>query len=109
MHRVYEIDSLISSEKKDTNTIYGVPLRICKISAKSERKVLSILEGDCYTAVGVYSKINNNDFEITGELFSIDGKKRYYKKIKDKTSNYLNASTELGNYLKLEAKDTYKT
>ena len=54
-------------------------------------------------------KINNNDFEITGELFSIDGKKRYYKKIKDKTSNYLNASTELGNYLKLEAKDTYKT
>ena len=82
---------------------------ICKISAKSERKVLSILEGDCYTAVGVYSKINNNDFEITGELFSIDGKKRYYKKIKDKTSNYLNASTELGNYLKLEAKDTYKT
>ena len=82
---------------------------VCKISAKSERKVLSILEGDCYTAVGVYSKINNNDFEIMGELFSIDGKKRYYKKIKDKTSNYLNASTELGNYLKLEAKDTYKT
>ena len=32
-----------------------------------------------------------------------------YKKIKDKTSNYLNVSTELGNYLKLEAKDTYKT
>ena len=82
---------------------------VCKMSAKSERKVLSILEGDCHTAVGVYSKINNNDFEITGELFSIDGKKRYYKKIKDKTSNYLNASTELGNYLKLEAKDTYKT
>ena len=82
---------------------------VCKISAKSERKVLSILEGDCHTAVGVYSKINNNDFEIMGELFSIDGKKRYYKKIKDKTSNYLNASTELGNYLKLEAKDTYKT
>ena len=82
---------------------------VCKISAKSERKVLSILEGDCHTAVGVYSKINNNDFEITGELFSIDGKKRYYKKIKDKTSNYLNVSTELGNYLKLEAKDTYKT
>jgi len=46
---------------------------------------------------------------IDAELFSIDGKKRYYKKIKDKTSNYLNASTELGNYLKLEAKDTYKT
>ena len=82
---------------------------VSRISAKSERKVLSILEGDCHTAVGVFSKVNNNDFEITGELFSIDGKKRYYKKIKDKTSNYLNVSTELGNYLKLEAKDTYKT
>ena len=81
---------------------------VCKISAKSERKVLSILEGDCHTAVGVYSKINNNDFEITGELFSIDGKKRYYKKIKDKTSNYLNASIELGNFLKSESKETYK-
>ena len=81
---------------------------VCKISAKSERKVLSILEGDCYTAVGVYSKINNNDFEITGELFSIDGKKRYYKKVKDVPSNFLNASAELGNYLKSEAKDNYK-
>ena len=81
---------------------------VCKISAKSERKVLSILEGDCHTAVGVYSKINNNDFEITGELFSIDGKKRYYKIVKDVPSNFLNASAELGNYLKSEAKDTYK-
>ena len=82
---------------------------VCRISAKSERNVLSILEGDCQTAVGVFSKVNNNDYEIAGELFSIDGKKRYYKKIKDKTSNYLKASTDLGNYLKLEAKDTYKT
>ena len=77
-------------------------------SAISERKVLSILEGDCHTAVGVFSKLNKDDFEITGELFSIDGKKRYFKTIKDKVSNYLNASIELGNYLKLEAKDNYK-
>jgi len=71
-------------------------------------KVLNILEGDCHTAVGVFSKINKNDFEITGELFSIDGKKRYFKTIKDKLSNYLNASIELGNYIKREAKDNYK-
>ena len=42
------------------------------------------------------------------ELFSIDGKKRYFKTIKDKLSNYLNASIELGNYIKKEAKDDYK-
>tara|TARA_Y100000591_G_C21733935_1_gene645624 strand:- start:210 stop:1121 length:912 start_codon:yes stop_codon:yes gene_type:complete len=78
------------------------------IMAKSERKVLNILEGDCYTPVGVFAEVNNNDFEITGELFSIDGNKRYYKKIRDKISNYLKASIELGNYLKLEANGSYR-
>ena len=82
--------------------------KISSIAALSERKVLNILEGDCNTAIGVFSKVINHNFEITGELFSIDGKKRYFKKIKDKSSNFLNASTELGNYLKSEAKDTYK-
>ena len=82
--------------------------KISSISAYAERKVLNILEGDCHTAVGVFSKINKNDFEITCELFSIDGKKRYFKTIKDKLSNYLNASIELGNYIKKEAKDDYK-
>ena len=78
------------------------------ITAKSERKVLNILEGDCHTPVGVFSKVNGDNFEITGELFSIDGKKRYFKKINDKVSNYFNASIELGNYLKSEAEGNYK-
>ena len=78
------------------------------ISAISERKVLNILEGDCYTAVGVFSKVNEDNFEISGELFSVDGKKRYFKKIKDKVSNYLKASVELGNYLKSVAINNYK-
>ena len=78
------------------------------ITAKSERKVLNILEGDCHTPVGVFSKVNGDNFEITGELFSIDGKKRYFKKINDKVSNYFNASIELGNYLKSEAEGSYK-
>ena len=78
------------------------------ISALAERKVLNILEGDCHTAVGVFSQVKENSFEITAELFSVDGKKRYFKKIKDKVSNYLNASIELGNYLKSEAMNNYK-
>ena len=81
---------------------------ISSISAISERKVLKILEGDCYTPVGVFAKINNGNFKISGELFSTDGKKRYFKTIKDKTTNYLNASVELGKYLKAEAKESYK-
>ena len=78
------------------------------ISAHSERKVLSILEGDCHTAVGVFSQVKEDKFEIAGELFSVDGKERYFKKIKDEISNYLNISIELGNYLKSEAKNNYK-
>ena len=101
----------IQCREDDTNIIKllsKVNDKISSISAYAERKVLNILEGDCHTAVGVFSKINKNDFEITSELFSIDGKQRYFKTIKDKISNYLNASIELGNYLKREAKDSYK-
>ena len=90
------------------NLLSRVNDKVSSISALSERKVLSILEGDCHTAVGVFSKVNNNNFEISGELFSIDGKKRYFKTIKDVPSNFLKASEEIGNYLKAEAKDTYK-
>ena len=82
--------------------------KISNISAQAERKVLKILEGDCHTAVGIFSKINNDDFEISGELFSLDGKQRYFKIIQDKISNFLKVSIELGNYLKRESKDSYK-
>ena len=82
--------------------------KISNISAQAERKVLKILEGDCHTAVGIFSKINNDDFEISGELFSLDGKQRFFKIIKDKISNFLKVSIELGNYLKRESKDSYK-
>jgi len=78
------------------------------ISAHAERKVLKILEGDCYTAVGVFSKINKDNFKISGELFSLDGKQRSFKVIEDKISNFLKVSIELGNYLKRESKDSYK-
>ena len=90
------------------NLLNKINDKIASIAALSERKVLSILEGDCHTAVGVFSKVYNDEFEIMGELFSIDGKKRYFKTIKHKVSNYLNASIELGNYLKVEAKNNYK-
>ena len=82
--------------------------KISSISAQAERKVLKILEGDCHTAVGIFSNINKDDFEIRGELFSFDGKQRFFKIIKDKISNFLKASIELGEYLKSESKDSYK-
>jgi len=82
--------------------------KVSGISAQAERKVLKILEGDCHTAVGIFSNINKDDFEICGELFSLDGNQRFFKIIKDKISNFLKASIELGEYLKIESKDSYK-
>jgi len=101
----------IQCRENDTeviNILNKVNDKISSISAQAERKVLKILEGDCHTAVGIFSKINNDDFEISGELFSLDGKKRFFKTIKDKISNFLKVSIELGNYLKRESKDSYK-
>ena len=101
----------IQCRENDTeviNILNKVNDKISSISAEAERKVLKILEGDCHTAVGIFSKINKEDFEISGELFSLDGKKRFFKTIKDKISNSLKVSIELGNYLKRESKDSYK-
>ena len=48
------------------------------IRVKTEREVLKVLDGDCDTAVGAISEIKNNELSILGELFSIDGNRRYY-------------------------------
>ena len=53
------------------------PTNIC---ANAERDVLKVLDGDCETPVGVNAKIQNNKLNIVTELFSLDGKKRFYLK-----------------------------
>ena len=49
-----------------------------RIIANAERKILKILEGDCDTAVGVYAKIDKDLVNIKAELFSVDGKQRFF-------------------------------
>ena len=49
-----------------------------RIIANAERKILKILEGDCDTAVGVYAKIDKELINIKAELFSVDGKQRFF-------------------------------
>ena len=56
------------------------------IRVKTEREVLKVLDGDCDTAVGAISEIKNNELSLWGELFSIDGNRRYYD---EKTINLL--------------------
>ena len=48
--------------------------------AHAERNILKILEGDCETAVGIHSKIDENKITLEAELFSLDGSQRFYEK-----------------------------
>jgi len=79
-----------------------------RLSAKTERKVLKILEGDCHTAVGVYSKIEGENLNLTAELFSIDGKKRYFIKSTRNLKLYDELADEMGQKLKNDSKGSYK-
>ena len=66
------------------------------VRAISERNVLKVLEGDCETAVGVHSKLENERIILQAELFSLDGLQKFY----ESGSSDIKNSAELG--LKLE-------
>ena len=78
------------------------------IRASSERRVLKILEGDCNTAIGVYSFINKNKLTLKAELFSHDGKIRYYYEYSDKLNKALKIGDIVGKYLKKKSQGKYK-
>ena len=78
------------------------------IGAKAEREVLKVLEGDCETAVGAVSKIQNNKITIKGELFSLDGSKRYYHEVYCDLKDAYLGGNEVGQKLKEKSKGDYK-
>ena len=59
---------------------------------KAERNVLKIIEGDCDTAIGVFANIDGNTINLEAELFSPDGKDRFYSK----SSKTIDKASELG-------------
>ena len=79
-----------------------------RLSVKSEREVLKILEGDCETAVGSISEIIGDKIKISGELFSTDGTRRYYYETISNLGNALKAGIEVGNKLKDQSRGNYK-
>ena len=78
------------------------------ICVTAEREVLKILEGDCETAVGAISKIEGNNIYISAELFSIDGKERYYFKSSKNINLSKDLGKEVGKILKEQSKGSYK-
>ena len=79
-----------------------------KIRAKTERQVLKILKGDCSTAVGIYSFIQKKRLVLKAELFSVDGKFRYFYEYSDTIGKALKVGSIVGNYLKKISQGKYK-
>ncbi len=79
-----------------------------RIIANAERKILKILEGDCDTAVGVYAKIDKDLVNIKAELFSVDGKQRFFVEESENKTMVKDLSVKIGEKLKSESKGSYK-
>ena len=79
-----------------------------RIIANAERKILKILEGDCDTAIGVYAKIDKDFVNIKAELFSVDGKHRYFIKETKEIKLAKELGREVGEKLKSQSKGSYK-
>ena len=79
-----------------------------RIVANAEREVLKVLEGDCDTAVGVFAKITGENVDLVTELFSVDGKMRYFIRETVKKDKIETASRMIGEKLKLQSKGSYK-
>ncbi len=79
-----------------------------RIIANAERKILKILEGDCDTAVGVYAKIDKDLVNIKAELFSVDGKQRFFAEESENKKMVKDLSIRIGEKLKSESKGSYK-
>ena len=76
--------------------------------AHSERNILKVLEGDCDTAIGAYSKIEKDKIILEAELFSLDGTKRFYEKKTGKIEEFREIGNKVGNILKTKSQDSYK-
>ena len=74
----------------------------------AERNVLKILEGDCETAVGVFADIDKDKINLEAELFSLDGRERFYLKLSKEISRAKELGIEVGNKLKKDSNNCYK-
>tara|TARA_B100000900_G_scaffold310135_1_gene268893 strand:- start:398 stop:1315 length:918 start_codon:yes stop_codon:yes gene_type:complete len=76
--------------------------------ANAERNVLKVLEGDCETAVGVHAIVKDSRIILEAELFSLDGKQRFYEKNSCEIEKAGELGKEIGQILKTKSNNTYK-
>ena len=78
------------------------------LRAHAERNVLKVLEGDCETAIGTHAIIEGDQITLQAELFSLDGKQRFFEKKSSKINNARELGKELGEKLKIKSNNSYK-
>ena len=97
-----------SDDKEMIQLLKKINHQETKICVTAEREVLKTLEGDCDTAIGAFSFMKGKKIRLIAELFSIDGRKRYFFE----SSNDLHLAKELGknvgSFLKKKSKGNYK-
>jgi len=76
--------------------------------AHLERNILKVLNGDCETAIGAHSIVDGNKIKVEAELFSLDGKQRFYEKKSSKIENAKSLGEEVGKILKVKSNNSYK-
>ena len=74
----------------------------------AEREILKTLEGDCETAVGAISFLEGKKITLAAELFSFDGKERYFFKASKELNMAKELGRSIGKILKDKSKGNYK-
>ena len=76
--------------------------------AHLERNILKVLDGDCETAIGAHSVVDGDKITVEAELFSLDGKQRFYEKKVGNLKKFKELGKEIGMLLKTKSNNTYK-
>ena len=82
--------------------------KLTNIRVVAERQFLKVLEGDCATAVGAIANLVGDQINLEAELFSIDGKQRFYHKASKNINYSSELGREVGEILKKESNNSYK-
>ena len=96
--------TIVIQSREDDNKLNSILSKInhfeTSIEAKVERKILSVLEGDCNTAAGIYANVKGKNVNVIAELFSDDGNKKFTYKDECKIEEALKIAKKAGDDLK---------
>ena len=100
--------TIVIQSREDDDKLNSILSKInhfeTSIESKVEKKILSVLEGDCNTAAGIYANVRGKNLNIIAELFSNDGTKKFTFKDECKIEEALKIAIKAGNDLKKQFK-----